>query len=138
MSLVYDDVVLENPYLKGMPMFDLERVEVLRGPQAVLPLLWEFPGGRVRDGESDLQALVRTLEHRVGVVVEPREVVLEVWHEYPTYTLVMCVYRCQIASGTASAVHVHDLAWVHPDDFDRYEFPGADQTTVEQLVEDLT
>jgi len=35
-SLVYDGVVLENPVLKGFPVFDLDQVEVLRGPQGTL------------------------------------------------------------------------------------------------------
>jgi 8-oxo-dGTP diphosphatase len=40
-----------------------------RRPDAVLPLLWEFPGGRVREGEDDAAALVRTLQSRVGLDV---------------------------------------------------------------------
>jgi 8-oxo-dGTP diphosphatase len=40
-----------------------------RSARAVLPLLWEFPGGRVRDGEDDREALVRSVHHRIGVWV---------------------------------------------------------------------
>ena len=103
---------------------------------AVLPLLWEFPGGRVRAGESDLEALVRAVHHRVGAHVVPEAKVLEVHHDYPDYTVALCVYRCSIVSGEPAPRSVHDLAWVEPDAFSSYEFPGADYKTVELLLQD--
>jgi 8-oxo-dGTP diphosphatase len=41
-----------------------------RRPAAVLPLLWEFPGGRVEEGETDTAALKREVLHRLGVDIE--------------------------------------------------------------------
>lgn len=107
-----------------------------RSARAVLPLLWEFPGGRVREDESDRAALVRALRHRIGAVVDVRDRVLEVRHEYPDYTVVLAVYRCDIASGEPFAQAVNALAWVAPEDFGDYPFPDADQKTVELLLGD--
>jgi len=50
---------------------------VQRPDKAVFPGLWEFPGGRVRDGESDVEALTRTLNRRIGCEVEVGEKLLE-------------------------------------------------------------
>src|SRR5690606_11028131 len=50
-SLVYDDVVQENPILKGFPLFDLDQVEVLRGPQGSL-LGRNGPGGVVTSASA--------------------------------------------------------------------------------------
>ena len=52
-----------------------------RNPHAVLPLLWEFPGGRVEMGESDAQALARELHEGMGIEVEVDERSLSVSHE---------------------------------------------------------
>ena len=106
-----------------------------RGAAAVLPLLWEFPGGRVQAGESDHQALKRAVRFRIGVDVLPVEQVLEVRHDYDDYSIVLAVYRCQVV-GEPFAQSVNALAWVAPDEFADYPFPGADQRTVDQLLED--
>lgn len=106
-----------------------------RRAEAELPLLWEFPGGRVRDGESDGDALRRTLGDRLSVGVQVGHRVLHVSHAYDGYTLDMVVYRCAI-TGDPSAARVNDMRWVKPEEFANYRFPGADQQTVDKLLRD--
>lgn len=109
-----------------------------RRPDAVLPLLWEFPGGRVRDGETDQEAIARTLLDRIGArVVSVRET-MEVVHAYESYALTLAVYRCEVAPDTEpTSARVHAIAWVRPENFGDYDFPGADQATVDKLVHAL-
>lgn len=106
-----------------------------RRPEAELPLLWEFPGGRVHEGESDNDALRRCLRDRLGVDVQIGHRVLHVTHAYDGYTLDMVVYRCSVAAEPEVG-RVHDLRWVAPEQFGQYRFPGADQQTVDALLRD--
>ena len=53
-----------------------------RRPSAVLPLLWEFPGGRVEEGESDADALRREVRHRLAVEITPGQLISFVSHPY--------------------------------------------------------
>ena len=110
-----------------------------RPDHAVLPGLWEFPGGRVRRGESDAEALARCLRKRLGVAVEVGAQVLEVPHSYPHYELVLAVYSCA-PQDEPVAGSVADIAWVLPDELADYPFPDADQATVEKILrnDDMT
>jgi 8-oxo-dGTP diphosphatase len=106
-----------------------------RPPWARLPLLWEFPGGRVEPDESDEQALAREMREilDVRVTVGPR--ILNVRHAYALYDLDFLVFRCEIADGEPKPVRVQELRWVRSEDLPRYTFPGADQKTVDCLLE---
>lgn len=106
-----------------------------RGAHAALPLLWEFPGGRVREGEQEEAALIRTLRHRIGVDVEPAERLLEVRHDYEDYTVVLAVWRCDLGEQEPYAASVAGIAWVDPEDLADYPFPGADQKTIDLLLQ---
>ena len=107
-----------------------------RPVHAVLPSLWEFPGGRVRVDEDDSAALVRCLQQRVGAAVLAGERVLEVVHTYDDYNVVLVVYRCSLVDGEPTARSVAAVAWVPAENLVDYEFPGADQNTVAQLLDD--
>ena len=104
-----------------------------RMPHAVLPLLWEFPGGRVEAGESDADALARELLENLNVRSTVDGLSMHVEHEYERYFLDLMVYRVEILDEP-KAVLVNDFRWVAPEEFGDYPFPGADQQTVEALL----
>jgi 8-oxo-dGTP diphosphatase len=105
-----------------------------RRPTAVLPLLWEFPGGKVEDGEDDLEALRREVSHRVGVQIGPGAQISTVKHEYEHYTVELHLYQCRVLRGEPRAVNVHQFRWVESDDFDQLPFTPADEASMSKLL----
>jgi 8-oxo-dGTP diphosphatase len=107
-----------------------------RKPSSSLPLLWEFPGGRVEAGEDDERALAREIKEGLGVAVEVKEPSVSVVHEYESYVIDFRVYRCNLLDDPAAieCIGVHDVRWVHPTELDDYQFPGADQASVDALL----
>jgi 8-oxo-dGTP diphosphatase len=105
-----------------------------RRPSAVLPLLWEFPGGRVEDSELDRDALRREVRYRVGVDIEPRELVSFVSHPYERYIVDLYLYDCRLTSGEPVAVNVHDFRWVASTEFDQLRFTPADEASMSKLL----
>ena len=107
-----------------------------RKPTSSLPLLWEFPGGRVEEGESDREALARELHEGMKIDVEVGPAAIAVTHEYESYVIDFRVFRCELQTPPEQIqrVDVHDFRWVSPSELDDYEFPGADQATVDALL----
>lgn len=108
-----------------------------RPPTASLPLLWEFPGGRVEEGENDAVALARELHEEMGVRIEVLEEVMHTHHEYPTYDIDFRVFRCQLGDAGSEIHHlrVHDHRWVTLEEMGQYRFPDADAKTLARLLD---
>jgi len=103
--------------------------------KSILPLLWEFPGGKVPDGESPESVLRSLLREKLGTDVVVGELVMEVVHEYDNYTVDMQVYHCEIPEDEeVQCIKVQDTRWVTPSEFASYEFPGADEATISALL----
>lgn len=107
-----------------------------RRPTASLPLLWEFPSGKVEPGETDAEALIREISEEMDIEIRVGKLSMFIKHDYPAYTIDLCVYRCELLSEDVKSVKVHDWRWVKPSEMDQYEFPPADAQTIEQILKD--
>lgn len=109
-----------------------------RRASAVLPLMWEFPGGRVEAGETDQQALKRELMHRLGVGIEVGKLISFVSHPYENYVVDLFLYECTLgASSGEDALEsraVNAFKWALSTEFDQYPFTPADEASMNKLL----
>ena len=100
-----------------------------------LPLLWEFPGGKIEPGEAPEEALARELREELGVDATVGRIWDVLYHRYPAYDVYMLVYRCVLAPGaTPRPVEVAAVHWVRPAALTDYPILPADAPLVARLV----
>jgi 8-oxo-dGTP diphosphatase len=105
-----------------------------RRPTAVLPLLWEFPGGRVEDNEGDAEALRREIRERLDVDVDVGTMISFISHPYEKYTVDLYLYECKLQSERLEAKGVNAFRWIPSGEFERYPFTPADQASMDRLL----
>lgn len=106
-----------------------------RRASAVLPLLWEFPGGKVEAGETDVQALKREVMHRLGAEIDCGKLISFVSHPYEHYVVDLFLYECTLKSDVLEPRAVNAFKWVTSSDFDQYPFTPADEASMNKLLD---
>ena len=105
-----------------------------RPPGAHLAGLWEFPGGKRKEGESHEECLRRELREELGVEAAVGTLLREVRHAYPEKVVHLRFYECRLVRGEPEPIGCRELRWVLPDELASFEFPPADAELLGELV----
>ena len=97
--------------------------------------LWEFVGGKLEEGETAAEALVRECREELGVEVSPKDVFMEVVHEYPDITVRLTVFNSEITLGEPKLLEHAAIRWITPEEIGNFEFCPADKDILEKIKE---
>lgn len=94
---------------------------------------WEFPGGKVHDGETLTECLAREIREELDAAVDVGEEILATVHDYPDRSIELRFFRCTLL-GEPRAVLGQEMRWVERPDLGSVPLPPADAELVRMLV----
>jgi len=114
------------------------RVLIAQRPEGKqLAGLWEFPGGKLHDGERPEIALIRELKEELGIDVEEACLAPLTFasYAYPEFHLLMPLYICRRWRGQVAPRENQALKWVRPYNLRNYPMPPADAPLIPALID---
>lgn len=95
---------------------------------------WEFPGGKVEQGESKEDALKREIKEELDASIEIDRFLTTVEYQYDTFYLVMDCYICHLVNPHLELLEHENAIWVHKDELESVDFLPADVAVVKELL----
>lgn len=96
-------------------------------------LLWEFVGGKVEQGETKQQALIRECKEELNITLNVGDVFMEVVHEYQDITVHLTLFNATISVGVPQKLEHNDITWITLAEIPNYNFCSADEEILEKL-----
>lgn len=106
----------------------------LRSPSMSLPNMWEFPGGKVEEGESLGAAIEREIREELNCDVKALEVFHDNTDEYEKAIINLVCIKCKLLNRTPTATEHSKLIWLKKENLQSLNWAPADIPAVEQLI----
>lgn len=108
-----------------------------RGGSGPLAGSWEFPGGKVEQGESPSAALIREIQEELGCTISVGDRVVSTTHEYDFATVTLTTFYCTLSSGEPVLSEHQAATWLEPGDLHVLDWAPADIPAVRKIQSDL-
>ncbi|MEJ5301249.1 MAG: (deoxy)nucleoside triphosphate pyrophosphohydrolase [Thermodesulforhabdaceae bacterium] len=95
---------------------------------------WEFPGGKVRPGETPQISLMRELQEELNIIVDVGDLLVEGVYAYPHISIKLQAYRCVWKAGDIKLNSHGAYKWVFPEEVSNYNLSPADYMILEKLL----
>lgn len=106
-----------------------------RTKHQTMPLKWEFPGGKIEEGEQPRDALRRELHEELGIQATVGSEIMRLQHRYPNgMSVELRFFMVREYQGEMQNKIFRDLQWAEPKDLQSYDFLEADEKVVRELV----
>ena len=100
-------------------------------------LLWEFVGGKVEQGKTKEQALIRECQEELAITISVGKEFTDVVHEYPDITVHLTLFNASIIDGKLKLLEHSDIRWITPDEIPQYDFCPADTEILKKIQGEL-
>ena len=108
---------------------------VQRGPAKYdyISKKWEFPGGKLEEGETKLEAIVREIKEELHMEINVDAFLITVKHTYPDFQLTMDTFLCSSITGKLTLTEHGDYKWLEKSELSGLDWAAADVPIVEKL-----